>query len=372
MMHVRLPILALVAFLLPGLTGCDDSTSPGDGDLADLDARDLVIALNDLSAPLAASSPANTNLSNAVADLTEAGVVFRTIESVIRERARHGVGFGSLPLNSPLTLNGSLPPLPPLAVTFPPELMGQTFVFDFEAQQWQTDDTRTDAPADGVRLTWYTLDGSGGMQFPLEERGHIDLTPGSGEGDAMDVRVVETAGSGSLVLLDFLQNRDSTGEEVQVKWFTASGHFADESASSNFVVGSEQTEDGATDDTAFELDVDLENEETLYSMHVAGTQGGDSGAFEDRFTATVVRGGASTVLNVSFEGTGTTQEEASGTLLRNGTLIANINIVGGSFDFSAPDGGTFSGSQATDLNALFSAMTRTGFEVLLNLPLILP
>lgn len=363
MMPVRLPIFALLACLLPTLTGCDDGTSTGDGDLGDLDPTTLVVALNNLVAPLDASSTANANLRSAVADLTDAGVEWRAVESAIRERARQRLGFATL---TPVG------PVPPLPVTFPPEVVGRTFVFDFEAQVWEADDTRTAAPADGIRLIWYTVDGSGRIRFPLDERGHIDLTPGSGAGEAMDITVVETGEGGSLTLLEFVQNRESTAGDVEVDGFTAAGHYANESASSNFEIASEETLDTETDDGTFDLSVILENQETLYTMEVEGTQAGGSGPFEDRFTATVVRGGASTVLNVTFQGTGTTQEESSGTLVRNGTLIANVNIAGNTFNFTTPDGGTFSGAQTNELNTLFSAMTRIGFEVLLNLPLVLP
>lgn len=363
MMSIRLPILLLLAALLPTLTGCNDSTAPGDGDLGDLDAELLVAALNELLVPLDASSAANANLRGAVEDLTDAGVDWRTVETVTPKRAWQGAGVGMLALDHPS---------PPLPATFPPSVVGQTFVFNFEGQQWETDDARSGAPPNGVRLIWYTVDGSGLIRFPLEERGFIDLRPGSGEGEAVDITIVEDGEAGSLTLLDFVQNRDVTDGDMQVEWFTASGFYADESRATNFDLASEQTVDGATDDSAFDVDVDLENEGTQYSMHVEGMQAGVSAEFEEGFTATVVRGGATTTMNVMFEGTGTTQEAASGTLVLNGTLLANIDIIGNTFSFTTPDGGSFSGAQANALNALFNAMTRTGFQVLLNLPLILP
>lgn len=362
MTPVRLSRLAFLPLLLLALSGCDDDgTSPG-GDLGDLEPNTIVAALNALVTPLNASTTATTNLDGAVEDLTEAGVALRTVESSFRARARDRAS------GQAVALDGSVPALP---ITIPPELRGETFVFDFEAQQWEVDETRAGAPADGVRLIWYTVDGSGRIRFPLEERGYIDLTPGTGAGEAMDMLVVESGEGADVVLLDFEQNRSSTGDAVQVESFTANGFYSDGSVTTDFDVVSEESVETATDDSSYDLEITMEDAETRYSMRVDGTETG-AGVYEDRITSTVVRGGATTRLEVVFSGSIDTQEEASGTLFHNGSLVANIDIVGSAFSFSTPDGAQFSGSQSNALNGLFTVMTRNGFQVLLNLPLIFP
>lgn len=362
MTPVRLSRLAFLPLLLLALSACDDDgTSPG-GELGDLEPNELVAAVNALVTPLNASTTATANLTGAIEDLTEAGVAWRTVESPFRARARDRANV------QPLALDASAPALP---ISIPPELRGETFVFDFEAQQWEVDDTRAGAPADGVRLIWYTVDGSGRIRFPLEERGYIDLTPGTGAGEAMDVLVVESGDAGDVVLLDFVQNRSSTGDAVEVKSITADGFYSDGSLTTDFDLGSEESVETATDDSSYDLEITLEDSETRYSMRVDGTETG-AGVYEDRMTSTVVRGGATTRLEVLFSGSLDTQEEASGTLLHNGSLIANIDIEGSAFSFSTPDGAQFSGSQSNALNGLFTVMTRNGFQVLLNLPLIFP
>lgn len=361
MISVRLPRLALLPLLLVALPGCDDDATSPDGDLGDLNPAELVPAVNALVEPLNASTAATANLNGAIPDLTDAGVEWRIVESPARARL---LDRWSL---QPVALNASVPALP---VSFPPELVGQTFVFNFEGQQWEVDDTRAGAPADGVRLVWYTVDGSGLIRFPLEERGYIDLTPGTGEGDALDILVVETGASGDVVVLDFVQSRASTGDAVQIESFTASGHFADGTLATDFDIASEQSVEEATDDSSYDVEIVLEDSDTRYTMRLDGTQTGATGEYEDRVSSTVVRGGATTILEVVFQGSASSQEDASGTLRHNGSLIANIDIQGSNFSFSTPDGALFSGAQSNDLNAVFSVMTRNGLQVLLNLPLL--
>lgn len=355
--HVLIPSILLAA------VGCDGATGP---DLGDFDPEELALALNEMVAPLDATTEASTNLNAAIPDLRGAGIVFsrsapelRALRAAPRVDGLDGILEARVPL---------------LPVQFPPEVIGQTFAFVLAAQAWRVDETRSDeGPVDGVRVLWYDLDGTGSIEVPLDEQGLIDLRSRSGEdSDSLVMTVVEVRDGNRTTLLDFVQGRETTAAEVRSETFRAEGFYSNGISDIPFLITSTESEDTGTGDVEYALAVSLEDPETSYTVGTEGSVDGATAAFEDRLRAEAVRGGATTVLNLVFSGVGNSQEEASGTLERDGALIANVDIEGNSFEFSTPDGGSFSTSQATELRALFRAMTLSGLTVLVNLPLFLP
>lgn len=361
MKPLRLLPLTILASVLPVLGGCNDATGPGD--LGGLDPDAVTGAMNALAAPLNASTEATSNLGGAVPDLTAAGVQFLRTDRPVR-----------LPSIAAVWFDAALEPLVPLAtVDFPPAVRGSTFAFVLDQQAWEVDAARTGAPNDGVRVLWYDLDSQGRIEVPLDELGTIDLTPRTGgAADSLAMTIVEALESGDLTVLDMVQARETTGTDIVNESFTATGTYADDSSSVDFVIISEEAENAGSGDSSYSLEITLEGADASYVLRVQGSVNGATGGFEDELRATAVHDGSTTVLNVVFRGTNDVQEEASGTFEQDGVLIANVDIEGSTFDFSTPDGGSFSPEQGSQLNRLFRALTLNGFEVLFNLPLFLP
>ncbi|MBW3552217.1 MAG: hypothetical protein KY466_01835 [Gemmatimonadetes bacterium] len=91
-------------------------------------------------------------------------------------------------------------------VTFPAEIVGRTLVWDFAQERYVVDETRTDAPQDGVRLVHYTMNqGTRTPILPLEEIGFIDLVDEDvAEEERLGIRVVITTGAEDRTLLDYV------------------------------------------------------------------------------------------------------------------------------------------------------------------------
>lgn len=324
---------ALTASLVVLLGACDDGTSPSD--LAGLDPLALVDDLNQLLTPLQASEAATTNLQDALPALASAGIAL----------------------------------LPP---DFPAEVAGETFAYHVETGTFRVDSTLTAAPDSGVSVLWYALDGSGEILLPLDSKGRIDLEPVAG-GTTDSLALTVTRSDGPVTLLDLVQGRASTGTTVVTETFMATGAYSDGSSTVDLSLAVDGTVDTGTEDEEYLFNVGLQDTDTDYEMRVEGTLAGTSGDSNDLITVTATRGGAATVLEVSFQGDGETgSEEVSGTLSHKGTLIANISVGGNSYRFTQPNGDDFPSGQATELNALFAAMTRTGLQVAVSLPLFLP
>ena len=107
----------------------------------------------------------------------------------------------------------------------PEALQGGTFVYSRLDQQWVLDESRSDAPADAVRVMWYELDGAGELAVPLVEMGPMDLTAAGGELDRLGVRVVDDQLG---VVLDFTQGySESVSGTGTLERFAADGSFAE-------------------------------------------------------------------------------------------------------------------------------------------------
>lgn len=332
-MPIRPLALALTASLVLLLGGCDDGTSPSD--LGGLDPMALARALDDLVVPIPESGQARANLQAALPALAGAGVS----------------------------------PVPP---QFSTEVTGQTFAYDPETSDWAVDSSLEGAPPTGVSVLWYTLDGTGEVTQPLEGMGRIDLRPIEGEtSDSLALTIRRT--EGEVVLLDLVQVFESTGDATVAESFAAAGSYSDGTATVDLSVTSDASRNATTEDEDYLLRVDLEDAATRYELEVEGDVDGASGDVSDRITVTATRGGATTVLDMSFGTTGATgATDASGTLVHDGQVIANVTVVGDSYRFTKPNDDPFPSGQVTELNNLFSTMTRTGFLVVLNLPLFLP
>jgi hypothetical protein len=60
---------------------------------------------------------------------------------------------------------------------FPSDILGNTYVYNVDTQQYEADPTQTEAPANGVRFILYAVDPIiGQVLTPLQEIGTLDLT----------------------------------------------------------------------------------------------------------------------------------------------------------------------------------------------------
>lgn len=335
MTHSRPLKLPAIGLLLLAFAACDDGTSPAD--LGDLRPFDLAVELDQLNAPLQASRGAIQNLRLVLPTLIDAGVE----------------------LVSP--------------VTFPAEVAGRTFVYDPDNLAWEVDETREDAPADGVRVVWYAIDGSNEIADPLTERGYIELRPG--DDAALDPVVLEIVDAdGTVTLMDFEQwyLPAPTGGEEAEEW-GAAGFYADGTTTVDFSL---DCEDPAFCEIAAEepsgsgsFDAVMEDSDTRYHLQATGTVDAATEAYDLILTATAVSSQGTTVMEINFEGAGQVQEQAGGTIRHDGEVVLDIVISGSAFEFTKPGGGSLPAGQASEVNLLFRALTLNGFNLLYQLPL---
>ncbi len=346
--------LPLIGLLLLVAAACDDGTSPAN--LGDLDPVAVAAAVDRLNAPVVASRPALTNLRKAIPSLTAAGVQFDRAVA-----ARFTAAFRAVSL---------APPAPPVALVIPPEAAGETFIYDPAVSAWVMDETREGAPADGIRVIWYAVDGSSEIALPVTERGYIDLTPGENTPAApVGVRIVDT-GAAPLTLMDFGQWHDTvTVGTEESEDFGAAGFYADSATTVDFTILSTQAVDTVAGDEAYELDITLEDPETAYTLELWGVVDGSSGTYEDFFSATVVASGGTTVMEITFDGVNDVQNHSGGTLTHDAEVVVDIVDNGSAFEFTRPGGGGLPAGQASELNLLFTSLTVTGYNLIYRIPL---
>jgi hypothetical protein len=342
--HLVAPLLALVA-----MAACNDSTSPGQ--TVDINAQDVLIAIESLVIPVRLSLNATTTLNDAVESLTDQGVEFD------RRGTRIGEQLG-IELTSAVS-----------DVVFPPDFIGQTVVLDPETDTWVIDPDLTGAPSDGIRVLWYERLGDI-IVFPLIQEGHIDLT----DEDTADplsrlgVSIVTETNAGTLVLADFLRGLEVTYEgDTEMEHVEASGTYGDAVTRVGFNVVSDIALDTLTsaeqaniDLTVFEADTGLSYRVVLDQsrMNIDDLYTGD-------WTITVVQNSVTTVLTLVVP----EDENPTGTLSHGGTVIADVEFVSNQFRFTTPQGQQISSGQANNLSILTQAMLIGWAEVVNYLPL---
>jgi hypothetical protein len=345
---------AILAALIPGLTGCiDDDSSTGPVVPGGLDAEAVVVDMDALLRPLQEAAPAAANLEQAYASL-----------------AANGMVFGTTPPDA--ALRGDGPTSTPLAVEIPGGLLGTTFTYVRADAEWQPDESRTDAPSDAVRVIWYELDGTGLIAVPLVEQGYIDLTDERDDPslDRLGVLAVDDLSGAEITVLDFDQGYESTTGTLSTEYWDAAGYYGDGTTDVSFSVMSDETTDPGTADETSELEVTLQGPEAFYSLTNSGTVDGATGDTEDQLRATVTVEGVTTVVDVTLTGTlGSSVVDVTGTLTHGGTAVASISSEGGAVRFTDPDGDQFSGSQATVLSLLYRTLLGHGLVVIEVLPL---
>lgn len=324
MTRIRPLSLLLAPALALGIGACDNGTAP-DIPFHGMDPVSIIGAVNGLSAPLQGPSEAITNLEVAGARgaLAEAGV----------------------------HLDSSV-------VEFPTTVAGSTFVFDQVEEAWVIDESSTDAPADGVRVMWYPLDSTGRI-IDATPRGYMDIQPVDGAADdRIAVRVVESDDSG-VPLLDFTRVHSWTENGDQIEYSEAEGSYSHDERVVDFSIEMNETTTAAGD-VDFSYRSVMEDAETRYELVSEGVEDAATQDYDDAITATIERDGATTVVEVRFQGSGNTPAAVDGSVRHDGTTVALIGLRGGAYVFTGPDGEEVPATQANNLNTLFGTVTLNG------------
>lgn len=349
MNHVRAPHLAPLLVALVGLTACGDSTSPGE--TIDIDAQDVLIAIETLVIPVRLSLNATTTLDDAIEDLTDQGVEFDRRGSRIGEQ----LGIDLVPTVS--------------NVVFPPDVIGQTIVFDPNLESWVVDPDRTGAPSDGIRVLWYERLNDA-ILFPLVEEGYIDLTD---EDDTtplsrLGVRIVTEADQATVLLADLIRAAEVTYEgDTEIEHVQAGGIYGDAERRIDLDVVSDIALDTLT--AAEQATIDLTVSEIgagrSYRVVLDQSRTGIDDPYIGDWEVTVVQNGVTTVLTLDVP----LNDTPTGTLSHGGSVIADVVLESGQFRFTTPRGNQVSSGQASNLSVMAQAMLLGWAEVINYLPI---
>ena len=347
---------ALLALLIL-LPGCDLGTDPGEG-LAGLEPAAAEQAVSDLLVPLQSLIEPGQLLRQAMDSLADRGVAF----------SRTGSG-GTEEIASGLPAAGIRPVSGTAAVEFPQEIQGQTIIWSDSASNWIPDPDRTGAPAEGIRVIWYSTDLSFDVIVPVTELGYMDLTDRDTlTWSRLGTEVVSTDRSLETVLADFTQAYDtaSTSDE----YIETRGLYSDGSEDIEFVITLEGAEDVTTGDADLDFRVAMAAPGVEYSLSQVGTVTGSTGNTDQIVTASVVREGVITLVELDLTVTETGGQSGTGTLTHDGTVIAEITVDGQQYRYSGTNGNELTDRQKAQLDNLVRTLQSAGVLVLFNLPLL--
>ena len=357
--HLSFALAALVA-----LGACDDATTPGGNAIENLDDQAIESSLNDVAAVAIESQDARESLASAMLSLVGMGVQFAPAEvrrpdmAVVARRVDRN-------LASLLDMTTSIRPM----TSFPADVQGETFVYNTSTEEWEIDGSRSGAPANGVRIVYYTTDQFGAPMIPLQEVGYIDLTDEDTQNaNGLGVRIVRNAGN--VTLADFTQtyseNETSTTYTYSV---SVVGFYSDGTTQVDFDVSENGTGTDTTDDITFSLTFDgpdatftwTADEEIDYS---AETVTGE-------MVLSVIRGGITTALTFTANGDDFENTYTTGFLSHGGSTIANIAInAQDEFVYTKPGGGTFTATEEARIENVVLSLFITGLTLALATPML--
>ena len=356
----KLAFMSLTLGMAIGLGACSDDSNPPTGLDPEFPGDEIASDLDQTMAAFDASAQANSFLVGALMSLAEYGFVFEPATgsaAVVQSRQ-----VGELRGVSLVQSN----------VTIPSDVLGKTFVYSATTGDWEVDESRTGAPANGVRVIWYPTDGVG-TPLPQAENGYFDLTDEDGDGlSRLGVEIVSTS-SGNITLADYTVGFGSTetGTE-QTERYVAEGFVRGAERQVDFQIDGESSISGETGDETGSFDMSFQSAETTYDFDLTQTFAGDTGVYEERLTVTFTRDGVATEMDIAFSGT-ESASEGSGTLSHDDVVIAHIVPQGeGEFAFTNPDGEPFGQAAQAQLGRVVNALFVSGFYMLLSIPLLVP
>lgn len=350
--RVRVKVISALLLALP-LIGCDSGTEPR-GTLGDLNPGEVESAVNDLMTPIQGMAAPTTAVKSAFPTLTEQGLTFDRAD----QPALEGIPARTVP-------DGTL--VAP-DVVIPLEIQGRTFAYDTAAAGWAVDSTRTDAPADGVRVIWYRTDPSGRLLVG-EEAGYVDLTDedDGGSSSAIGIRMVATTDSGTVAIAEITESLALSDSSED---FGALGYYGGGTERIDFSLTSYAATDTATGDHEFAVVVDLDGPAASYTLDITGTETGATGAVEQNVLASVNMNGVTTELDLDLAVDETGSQSGTGTLSHDNTERARITVEENDFGYTDADGEALDAGQAGELDSLVRVLFLAGLEILTRMPLL--
>ena len=356
----KLAFMSLTFGTAIGLSACGDDSDPPTGLDPEFPGDEIVSDLDQTMAAFEASADANSFLVGALMSLAEYGFVFEpSTGSAAAVQSRQ---VGELRGVSLVQSN----------VTIPSDVLGKTFVYSATTGDWEIDESRTGAPANGVRVIWYPTDGVG-TPLPQAENGYFDLTDEDGDGlSRLGVQIVSTS-NGDSTLADYTVGfgRTDTGTEWTER-YVAEGFVRGAERQVDFQIDGGGGGNGETGDETGSFDMSFQSGDTTYDFDLTQTLAGDTGVYDERLTVSFTRDGVTTEMDLTFSGTDSASE-GSGTLTHDDVVIAHIVPQGdGQFGFTNPDGEPFSQAAEEQLGRVVNALFMSGFYMLLSIPLLVP
>ncbi|HUG41664.1 MAG TPA: hypothetical protein VMM12_14340 [Longimicrobiales bacterium] len=354
-------MMRFLPLALAGLmaTACDSGTDPEDV-LKDFDAAGIARAIEAAVVPADASLDATWVLNDFVSSML--GGAFGT------DRQSRITHTRAAPLES---LPGALASFDLRAIALatrveiPADMLGRTFVRDFDSDSWVLDETRTGAPADGVRVAWYATDSFG--EYVLPELGYIDITDqDTATMERLGVLIVRTAG-GTVTLADFVYG--VSGSDDGVDWSEHGemvGFFSDGTSQVDVDHQVDASGSSATGDETSSIHLSFTGPEGVYRWNLDGSWDQAAGTYDESLVVSLTRDDAATILDLAFAPDGT----ATGSLTSRGVTIALISLANQVMDFTRPGGGSFNAEQTSQLETLVLTMVLYGYFALTSTPFV--
>ncbi len=349
-MYAPLRIVAIGAVLALLASACDDGTGPT-GSLGDFEPNEAASVVDSLYAPILGSTAPTFALRNAWQTLTAQGVSFERAGTLQTRLLRRDVA-------------GDL--------VFPVELQGQTFVFDLAENGWSVDSTRTDAPADGVRIIWYRTDAAGNLIQPLVEEGYVDLTDEDTGGtlSRVGIRMVATTDADEVIVSELTESIEASDGDPLSEVLRAAGFYGGASREIGFDMVSDATSDTVSGAEDLTLSIDLSGDGESYALTVTGSVASDTSAVEQNYLATVSHGGVTTQLDLDFTQETAGAQTGSGTLSHNGTTVVEITVQDSDFLYTDAEGNELTSADQVAVDTLVRTLFLTGLQAFFALPLL--
>jgi hypothetical protein len=312
-----LPALALPAAL--ALAACDGSTPPRDDLISQIPDWDLHVAVQEHLEIVATSATANLVILDALRSL------------------------GIIGDPQAAALAGLAPMVAADAPVVPADLLGTTVIIESASVGWRVDGTRTDAPADALRVIWYPTTG-GQIMFTQQPRGHIDIR---NENGLLGIVVTRTLSEPPIQLANFTLAMD--GREVGDFWdgtLQAMGTWRVEERALHMTTTFEGQAGTAAHTTTIGIVI---NSDGFNYTFAGGETGPPTGTLTGTYDVVARLGGDPIGMRLELtQGATGNITGASGTISHRNQVVANI-AHGSPLDFTRPDGGALN---ATDRHVL--------------------
>lgn len=243
---------------------------------------------------------------------------------------------------------------PAPAFTVPADIEGETLVWDVDSVAYVVDETRSDAPANGVRVVYYAMNPfTGRPATPLVALGTIDLTDEDvPEEERLGIEIVDRPESGPVVLLDYTVGYSgSPMQSAGDLTFTGIGSHG----TTEFDLTQAFTWSEAEDTDAAALDYQYASPDGSIRVRMDAVSAFEAPSWEDVAVLVDVAGeGREVALDVAIEAGG----GLDGEIRLDGVAVVAIGGVDGDPTFSYPDGGSLTSSEVESLRQLWTLVSQ--------------